>query len=302
MSKFQKSTTGSDLASPRRISKVIFGNQSIPDPEYTIVMMQFGQFIAHDMSYGLEGHAPACCSGSVGQWMHNVPECHAIEIPDSDPAYPSNLTCMNFIRNANTADLACPAVAAGEAVSQISQVTAYLDLSQVYGNFESQAISLRTFTGGRLKATTRDGLEWPPQDPEGQDNCFIDTADETCFLVGDDRANQSPHLTIIQVLYFREHNRLADALASLNPHWSDERIFQEARRVNIAQYQHVSYCEWLKIFLGEENMINKKIIYRVNGSDEYVNDYNASVKSTVFDEHANAAFRFFHTQIEGHLK
>jgi hypothetical protein len=33
----------------------------------------------------------------------------------------------------------------------------------------------------------------------------------------------------------REHNFLADNLASINPHWSPDKVFEEARRILIAQ-------------------------------------------------------------------
>ena len=69
-------------------------------------------------------------------------------------------------------------------------------------------------------------------------------------ILGDVRANQNPQLTILQVILLREHNRLANALAYLNQHWDDETIYQEARRILIAEYQHINYYEWLPIFLG----------------------------------------------------
>jgi peroxidase len=47
------------------------------------------------------------------------------------------------------------------------------------------------------------------------------------------------------------HNWLATSLAVLNPHWDDETLFQEARRVLIAIYQHVTYYEYLPIALGQ---------------------------------------------------
>lgn len=75
------------------------------------------------------------------------------------------------------------------------------------------------------------------------------------FILGDVRVNQNTQLTILQVLLLREHNRISDALAKLNSHWDDETVFQEARKINIAQHQHVSYYEWLPIFIGKDYLI-----------------------------------------------
>lgn len=39
----------------------------------------------------------------------------------------------------------------------------------------------------------------------------------------------------MQTLWVREHNRLAKQLHDINPHWTDEIIFQEARRIVSAE-------------------------------------------------------------------
>lgn len=117
--------------------------------------------------------------------------------------------------------------------------------------------------------------------------------------LGDARVNQNPQLTLLQTVLHREHNRIATALGALNPQWDDETIFQEARKINIAQHQHITYYEWLPIFIGLENSLKNKIIYQSHG---YVNDYDASVDPTVLNEHATAAFRFFHSLIAGKLE
>lgn len=264
-------------------------------------MMQFGQFIAHDIGFGLDGNAPSCCTGLIGQQIPNIPDCVAIPIPSDDPVLPSNITCMDFTRDAHSADLSCPALEAGEPIEQITSVTAHLDLSVVYGNSEELVTFLRTHEGGLFRMVETDGYEYPLHDPDPTVNCFVHPPQDLCYLAGDDRLNQSPHLTIIHILFIREHNRLARALAALNPHWDDEKLFQEARKINIAQHQYISYYEWLTIFLGTQNMLNNGIIKHFSG-DEYVNDYDPSAEPTAFNEFSNAAFRFFHSQIEGHLK
>lgn len=44
------SVTGQDLPSARLVSLVIFGEMDVPDPEYTLINMQWGQIMTHDMS------------------------------------------------------------------------------------------------------------------------------------------------------------------------------------------------------------------------------------------------------------
>lgn len=56
----------------------------------------------------------------------------------------------------------------------------------------------------------------------------------------------------MHVIWVREHNRIATALSSLNPQWSDERVFQVARKIVIAEIQHITYNEWLPVLFDEK--------------------------------------------------
>ena len=64
------------------------------------------------------------------------------------------------------------------------------------------------------------------------------------FCAGDTRSNEQPGLTAFHTVWVREHNRLAKELSYLNPYWDDERLYQEARKINIAEMQHITYNEW----------------------------------------------------------
>ena len=76
--------------------------------------------------------------------------------------------------------------------------------------------------------------------------------DKPCFQAGDIRANQNFLLLSFHLLFLREHNRLAELLPQLNPlkYNSDDIIFEEARRINIAQYQHIIYEKFLPELIG----------------------------------------------------
>lgn len=73
------------------------------------------------------------------------------------------------------------------------------------------------------------------------------------LIAGDGRVNQHPDMAVSQVALLRLHNFLATEFAQLNPQWTDEILYQEARKFVIAIIQHITYNEFLPILLGNLN-------------------------------------------------
>lgn len=67
-------------------------------------------------------------------------------------------------------------------------------------------------------------------------DCRRDPAesDIRCFLAGDIRANEQVGLLAMHTVWFREHNRVADELRRVNPHWDGDTLYHEARKVRYA--------------------------------------------------------------------
>lgn len=118
------------------------------------------------------------------------------------------------------------------------------------------------------------------------------------FTVGDHRVNIHPQLAVMHTIWHREHNKIADKLAKLNPHWSDETLYQEARRIVIAEIQHITYKEWLPILLGKRYTRAVGLILGNN----YNRNYNSEDDPAVSNEVATAALRFLTSLMQGKLR
>ena len=73
-------------------------------------------------------------------------------------------------------------------------------------------------------------------------------------MLGDTRTNEQYLLITFHTLFLREHNHIARQLARINPSWDDEKLYNEARRINIAEYQHITYAEYLPNVLGRSHI------------------------------------------------
>ena len=136
-------------------------------------------------------------------------------------------------------------------------VSSYLDGSQIYGFNKDRSDSLRLKSNGLLKTST--GVVSPSGDylpltfEIGQsDQCSKTNSATKCFVAGDTRTSENLALSGMHTLFMREHNRVAKQLALVNPSWSDDQLFNEARKIVIGIYQHIIYNEWIPATIGND--------------------------------------------------
>ena len=102
-----RSVSGDSLPSPRTISTTIHNDISHPHARYTLMVMQFGQFLDHDITFtpvnkGFQNSILDCRDCEAQQRVH--PECWPIPVPSHDPYYPAvNISsgrpfCIAFTR------------------------------------------------------------------------------------------------------------------------------------------------------------------------------------------------------------
>lgn len=179
---------------------------------------------------------------------------------------------------------------------KISTTTSYLDLSSVYGNSLEENRKVRQYKGGLLKTSWYKDKQFLPLQTNLIGKCPADN--DHCYNIPDNRNQFTPIIAVIQTIFVREHNRLATILSNINPQYSDEDIFQVARKINIAQFQKITYYDWLPLIIGQEYSYANRLIYSISSHD-YVNDYDETWDPSTFAEYAAAAFRYMHQTIPG---
>ncbi|KAJ1520556.1 hypothetical protein ONE63_003672 [Megalurothrips usitatus] len=297
---------GLALPSARRVSVATSADRDRPDGRLTLAMMQWTQFVEHDLAHTPTskmmntGTAIACCREDLTELQprHVHPLCQTIAIPADDPFYGQRrITCMSYVRSLNAFRPDC---SFGPA-EQMNQATHFLDGSQVYGTTARGDRPLRAFSDGKLLLAHRTGHGRPylPPAEDPRERCQVSSDAQACYKSGDVRANSHPHLTAMHTLWAREHNRLAEELAEMNPQWDDETLFQEARRIVVAQLQHITYDHWLPALLGSR-FAHK--VGLVSGQDGPAHRYREAEDPTVSNAFATVGLRFGLSMMQGKIK
>ncbi|MFW6059397.1 MAG: peroxidase family protein [Phycisphaeraceae bacterium] len=237
---------------PRSISNAIVDQGGAATPNVrgmSNLIWQWGQFLDHDIS--LTPHDAA--NGAA-----------PIPVPDpNDPLAPGPipLTRSDYV--------------ADQGRQQVNVLTNWIDASQVYGSDGAHAASLRAFERGRLRT--------------GANNLLPPAPDGSGMLAGDERVNEQIGLTAMHTVFMREHNRLADAIATRAPQLDDEAVYQAARRVVGAEMQHITYDEFLPALMGDD----------APHAADY--QYDPTIDPRINNSFSTALFRFGHSLVPDQL-
>lgn len=276
----RRSVDSSELPSPRTIvQEVLLKAEKYPrtsnDPNELINF--FVLTITHDLAFQVptEAHQSCqnircCTSGNKEVLSKDLQNsaCLPIAVNSNDSFYKTeNVKCLTMVRSEIVSNP--DAAQYGEI---LNKVTALIDLSILYGSEKSEADKLRSRKGGKLNTGSKNLL---PTDVNG------------FYTPIASRLTSVPVSAIWPTIFGRNHNNLCEGLAAINPSWCDEKLFQEARRINIAIFQNL-------IIGGTvvEQLAKKKINVT----------YDEEVNPSTSLEFTTGAYRFLHYYLNSYMK
>ena len=261
--------TGANRPSARAISNALVaqGDVSTADQRaLSTCVYEFGQFLDHDIGLAAGG----------------TTEAFDIAVPAGDPWFdPASTGTMKIWMDRSAFN---PNTGTKNPREQFNKVTAFIDGSQVYGSSNDRAQWLRAGTGGRMKVrATAFGNMLPLNDGTQANDDAVGNPVTSLVVAGDVRANEQPGLTTFQTVFVREHNLHADRIAKERKDWNDEKIYQEARKIVVAELQVIVYNEFLPALMGQK-------LPRYNG-------YKPTVQPGISNAFAAAAYRNGHSMV-----
>ncbi|NXJ11643.1 DUOX2 oxidase, partial [Odontophorus gujanensis] len=226
----------------RQLSNTVArGPSGLPSKRNTTVLAVFFGF--HVLSDILGTEKPGCPAEFLN-----------IHIPEGDSVFDP----------AGTGDIVLPfqrihwALETGQSPNspreQTNEVTGWLDGSSIYGPSHSWSDALRNFSNGQLASGPGGHI---PRETDGKvpmwkalDPSTGQGGSRGIYDLGNAWGNENRFLQAVSIAWFRYHNYLAVELAKDHPSWSDEDIFQHARKRVIATFQRIVLYEWLPALLG----------------------------------------------------
>nr|XP_010590186.1 thyroid peroxidase isoform X2 [Loxodonta africana] len=273
------------------------------DDQYSDLLMVWGQYIDHDIAFTPQSTSKAAFWGGIDCQLtcENQNPCFPIQLPFND-SLTAGTDCLPFYRSSAVCGTGHQGAFFGNLSEsnprqQMNGLTSFLDASTVYGSSPALEKQLRNWTSeeGLLRVNRRyqnEGRAYLPfvarRSPCAQEPGADGAERIECFLAGDGRASEALSLTAVHTLWLREHNRLAVALKALNPHWSADTVYQEARKIVGALHQIITMRDYIPKILGPEAFQEYVGLYE---------GYDATVDPTVSNVFSTAAFRFGHATV-----
>ncbi|KAJ8248883.1 hypothetical protein GJAV_G00228810 [Gymnothorax javanicus] len=308
----QHSYNNFTLPPVRSVSQLVLYTQNediTMDTSLSHLLVEWGQWLDHDLT--LTPQSPSAEAFRTGadcaRTCSRDAPCFPIQIPLTDPRSGSQ-SCMPFFRSAPSCFATASMLRHRE---QLNAITSFVDASMVYGSSASLSSGLRNLSSplGLLACNqlhSDQGLAYMPYlprqpshpDPCGPcrgENCTdtetpLEQANLTsCFQAGDSRANEHLGMIALHTLFLREHNRLASELHRINPHWSPETLYQEARKIVGALHQVLTWDHYLPRILGERGCSSLLPPYQ---------GYSAETDPSITNAFSTAIFRFAHVTVQ----
>lgn len=256
--RFTQTPSGEDLPSARLVSNILTPQTGdvFNDRGMSELVTFFAQFLDHTFA-------------ATPLSDDKMP----IEIPEDDPIFANFSGELEFERS-----MRATVEGSGGNERPINSLSSAVDLVSVYGPSKERSDFLRSFSGGKLKVSAGNLL---PFNTAGLVNA--PNTNPNFFIAGDHRANEHPVLTAMHTLFVREHNTLCDELSAAFPSMDDENLFQNAREINIAQFQKIVFEEFFPAIAGRR-------LRRYRG-------FRRNENPTLSMSFSTAAFRVGHTLV-----
>lgn len=238
---------------PREVSMFLLSTRHTIASSSNSMLMQFGQFISHDVT---KNALENICTCEVGFGPH----CANVPRPLSD-----NIAggCIAFTRSIPV----CGTGFGNHSREQYNENTAFIDGSPIYS---SEAVTLRSLrAGAMLRTDIVNGRVFPPNNRRDS------------MTTGDDRATLFVGLAAMHTTFLRLHNNIAAALQGINHHWNQDRVFQESRKIIGSVIQVITFQEFVPTLIGP---FHSRLV------PPYLK-YDPSVNPGILNEFAAAAYR-----------
>jgi hypothetical protein len=122
-----------------------------------------------------------------------------------------------------------------------NEVTHWWDCSQIYGNDQTKSDQLREGPEGARAATLR------------LDHGLLPVAGDERPITGNNQ-NWWIGLEVMHTLFAREHNAICAALRADHGSWSEQRLYEVARLINVAVMAKIHTVEWTPALLGHPTL------------------------------------------------